>query len=215
MLELCKGLGMSHNELPNDIFALHERIKPVHLRLHGETTPTRETQQKPPIQKGKGKSPLDAEGYQIPPKHLVCKNPIEKPKDLSPLPTGNPFSLPANAPPPNNDLIESSTEQTRKLRIPLYFVRPTSNWIVNMTILKKEFPTMKSVHARDNFLKLTVSSEEEHYRLKRKLQELKAEFKCFNLKQDRPVKIVIRGLPVSTNHEPIIEAMKFKGFQRG
>ncbi|GIX85086.1 hypothetical protein CEXT_275661 [Caerostris extrusa] len=81
-----------------------------------------------------------------------------------------------------------------------------------MTILKKEFPTMKSVHARDNFLKLPVSSEEEHYRLKRKLQELKAEFKGFNLKQDRPVKIVIRGLPVYTNHEPIIEAMKFKGF---
>ncbi|GIY49196.1 nucleic-acid-binding protein from transposon X-element [Caerostris extrusa] len=81
-----------------------------------------------------------------------------------------------------------------------------------MSILKKEFPTIRSVHARDNFLKLTVSSEEEHYRLKRKLQELKAEFKCYNLKQDRPVEIVIRGLPACTSHDPIIEAMKFKGF---
>ncbi|GIY49198.1 hypothetical protein CEXT_37951 [Caerostris extrusa] len=81
MLALCEGLGMSQNELPNDIYALHEKIKPVHLRLHEKTTPFHANQQKPPTQKGK--RPLDAEGYQIPPKHLVCKNPTEKPKDLS------------------------------------------------------------------------------------------------------------------------------------
>ncbi|GIX84945.1 hypothetical protein CEXT_107101 [Caerostris extrusa] len=60
-----------------------------------------------------------------------------------------------------------------------------------MSILKKEIPSIRSVHARDNFLKLTVSSEEEHFRLKRKLQELNAELKCYNLKQDRPTKIPI------------------------
>ncbi|GIY67959.1 RNA-directed DNA polymerase from mobile element jockey [Caerostris darwini] len=213
MLALCEGLGMTHGELPNDILALHEKIKPIHLRLHEETTSSHAIQQKPPpTHKGKGKRPLDAEGYQIPPKHLVCKNPAGKPKDLAPLPTGNPFSLPANTPPPSNDPAESTTEKTRKLRIPPYFVRPTPNWIMNMTILKKEFPSITAVHARDNFLKLTVSSEEEHHRLKHKLQEMKAEFKSYNLKQDRPVKIVIRGLPICTSHEPIIEAMKFKGF---
>ncbi|GIX67528.1 hypothetical protein CEXT_632101 [Caerostris extrusa] len=78
MLALCEGLSMSQNELPGDIYALHEKIKPVHLRLHEKTAPSHANQQKSPTQKGKGKRPLDAEGYQIPPKHLVCKNPKEK-----------------------------------------------------------------------------------------------------------------------------------------
>ncbi|GIY85089.1 hypothetical protein CDAR_398291 [Caerostris darwini] len=78
MKTLCEGLGMTYGELPDDILALHEKIKTIHLRLHGETTSPQAIQQKPsPIQKGKGKRSLDAEGYQIPPKHLVCKNPAE------------------------------------------------------------------------------------------------------------------------------------------
>ncbi|GIY65168.1 nucleic-acid-binding protein from transposon X-element [Caerostris darwini] len=135
-----------------------------------------------------------------------------KPKDLTPLPTGNPFSLPTNASLLSNDPTQSTNKQTRKPRLPPFFVCPNTNWIVNMTILKKKIPSIRSVHARDNFLKLPISSEEEHFRLKRKLQELNAEFKCYNLKQDRPVKIVIRGLSACTSQEPIIEAMKFKGF---
>ncbi|GIY35470.1 hypothetical protein CDAR_239431 [Caerostris darwini] len=131
MQTLCKGLGITHDKLPEDINALHNRIKPVHLRLHEKAAP-HANQQKNPTQKGKGKRPLDAEGYQIPPKHLVCKPPKENSTDLTPLPTGNPFSLPANASPPSNDPAVSTTEQTRKLRIPPYFVRPTPNWIVNI-----------------------------------------------------------------------------------
>ncbi|GIY13602.1 hypothetical protein CDAR_567341 [Caerostris darwini] len=158
MQTLCKGLGMTYGN-PENIHILHKKIKPIHLRLHGETTPPQAIQQKPsPIQKGKGKRPLDAEGYQIPPKHLVCKNPAGKSKDSAPLPTGNPFSLPANTPLPSNDPAESTTEKTRKLRIPPYFVRPTPNWIVNMTLLEKEFPSIAAVHARDNFIKLTVNT---------------------------------------------------------
>ncbi|GIY85092.1 hypothetical protein CDAR_398311 [Caerostris darwini] len=159
MKTLCEGLGMTYGELPDDILALHEKIKTIHLRLHGETTSPQAIQQKPsPIQKGKGKRSLDAEGYQIPPKHLVCKNPAGKSKDPATLPTGNPFSLPANTPLPSNDPAESTTEKTRKLRIPPYFVRPNPNWILNMSILKKAFPSIAAVHARDNFIKLTVNT---------------------------------------------------------
>ncbi|GIY01335.1 hypothetical protein CDAR_599231 [Caerostris darwini] len=131
MQTLCEGLGIVHDKLPEDINALHNRIKPVHLRLHEKAASPHANQQKPPTQKGKGKRPLDAEGYQIPPKHLVCKSPKENSSDLTPLPTGNPFSLPANASPPSNDPAVSTTQQTRKLRIPPYFVRPTPNWRVN------------------------------------------------------------------------------------
>ncbi|GIY84830.1 hypothetical protein CDAR_282211 [Caerostris darwini] len=149
MLALCEGLGMTHGELPNDILALHEKMKPIHLRLHEETTPSHAIQQKPPPTQ-KGKRPLDAEGYHIPPKHLVCKNSAGKHKDLAPLPTGNPFSLPANTPPPSNDPAESTTEKTRKLRIPPYFVRPTPNWIINMSILKKDFPSITAVNTHNS-----------------------------------------------------------------
>ncbi|GIX93833.1 hypothetical protein CEXT_270991 [Caerostris extrusa] len=46
MLALCEGLGMSQNELPEDIYALHEKIKHVHLRLHEETAPSQANKQK-------------------------------------------------------------------------------------------------------------------------------------------------------------------------
>ncbi|GIY74564.1 hypothetical protein CDAR_410111 [Caerostris darwini] len=156
---LCDELGLTLDKLPDSILALHEKIKHIHLRLHGETTSIQEIQQKPsPTQKGKGKRPLDAEGFQIPPKHLVCKNPAETSKVPAPLPTGNPFSLPAHTPPLSNDPAESTTEKTRKLRIPPYFVRPNPDWIIIMSILKKEFPSIAAVHARDNFIKLTVNT---------------------------------------------------------
>ncbi|GIY13998.1 hypothetical protein CEXT_682811 [Caerostris extrusa] len=71
---------------------------------------------------------------------------------------------------------------------------------------------MRSVQSRDNFLKLTVDTEEEHMHLKTALINMKAEFKCFNLRKDRPIKVVIRGLPSCTNHEPIIETIKAYGF---
>ncbi|GIY87749.1 hypothetical protein CDAR_261961 [Caerostris darwini] len=159
MQTLCDRLGMTYGELPDSIHELHEKINPIHLRLHGETSPSQKIPQKsPPIQKGKGKRPLDAEGFQAPPKHLVCKNPAETSKDPALVPTGNPFALPAHISPPNNDPAESATEKTRKLRIPPYFVRPNTNWILNMSILKKAFPSIAAVHARDNFIKLTPTN---------------------------------------------------------
>ncbi|GIY62943.1 hypothetical protein CEXT_456381 [Caerostris extrusa] len=70
---------------------------------------------------------------------------------------------------------------------------------------------MQSVLSRDKFLKLTVSSEIEHLRLKNKLVQLGFEFKCFNLKQDRPLKVLIRGLPSCTSKEAIGSAITALG----
>ncbi|GIX84400.1 hypothetical protein CEXT_339591 [Caerostris extrusa] len=66
-------------------------------------------------------------------------------------------------------------------------------------------PTLQSVLSRDRFLKLTVGSETEHIRLKNKMVQLGLEFKCFNLKQDRPLKILIRGLPSCTSKKAIAQ----------
>ncbi|GIY03690.1 hypothetical protein CEXT_1941 [Caerostris extrusa] len=89
---------------------------------------------------------------------------------------------------------DSIPEQPRKLRIPPFFVRPCTNWVSNNAIYRRAAPSIKSVQSRDNFLKLTVDTEEDHMRLKAALVKQGAEFRCFNLQKDRAVKIVIRGL---------------------
>ncbi|GIY14729.1 hypothetical protein CEXT_200291 [Caerostris extrusa] len=80
-------------------------------------------------------------------------------------------------------------------------------------LLKSAAPSMRSVLSRDRFLKLTVTSEVEHLRLKNKLVQLGLEFKCFNLKQDRPIKVLIRGLPSLTSKEAIQSAINALGYK--
>ncbi|GIY32907.1 hypothetical protein CEXT_566931 [Caerostris extrusa] len=66
---------------------------------------------------------------------------------------------------------------------------------------------------RDRFLKLTVNSEIEHLKFKSKLVQLGLDFKCFNLKQDRPIKVLIRGLPSCTSKEAINSAIAALGYK--
>ncbi|GFY31990.1 RNA-directed DNA polymerase from mobile element jockey [Trichonephila clavipes] len=63
------------------------------------------------------------------------------------------------------------------------------------------------------FLKVTVGDELEYRNLSHWLEQTGVEFKSFMLKQDRPIKVVIRGLPSNTEPEDIkneIEAEEFK-----
>ncbi|GFX36232.1 nucleic-acid-binding protein from transposon X-element [Trichonephila clavipes] len=63
------------------------------------------------------------------------------------------------------------------------------------------------------FLEVTVADEVEHRDLTRWLENSRVEFKSFLLKQDRPVKFVICGLPSNTEPEDIkseIEAERYK-----
>ncbi|GFW38586.1 RNA-directed DNA polymerase from mobile element jockey [Trichonephila clavipes] len=53
------------------------------------------------------------------------------------------------------------------------------------------------------FLKVTVGDELEYRNLSHWLEQTGVEFKSFMLKQDRPIKVVIRGLPSNTEPEDI------------
>ncbi|GIY19104.1 hypothetical protein CEXT_335661 [Caerostris extrusa] len=99
------------------------------------------------------------------------------------------------------------------MRIPPFFVKGLANWPSICILLKAIAPTLQSVLSRDRFLKLTVSSEPEHFQLKNKLVQLGLEFKCFNLKQDRPLKVLIRGLPSCTSKEAIGSAIAALGLK--
>ncbi|KAF8778962.1 hypothetical protein HNY73_015636 [Argiope bruennichi] len=78
-------------------------------------------------------------------------------------------------------------------------------------ILKLEAPSLHSVMS-NKFLKITVESEGEHRNLSHILEAQGAEFKTFMLKTDRPILVVLRGLPSCTPIEEIKEELKKEGF---
>ncbi|KAF8778943.1 Nucleic-acid-binding protein transposon like protein [Argiope bruennichi] len=78
-------------------------------------------------------------------------------------------------------------------------------------ILKLEAPSLRSVMS-NKFLKLTVETEEEHRSLSHLLEAQDAELKTFMLKTDRPIKVVLRGLPSCTPIEEIKEELQKEVF---
>ncbi|KAF8786337.1 hypothetical protein HNY73_008064 [Argiope bruennichi] len=80
-----------------------------------------------------------------------------------------------------------------------------------LNICRLEAPSLKSSMS-SKFLKLTVDTDEEHRRLSRLLEAQGAEFKTFMLRTDRPIKVVIRGLPSCTPIEEIKEDLEREGF---
>ncbi|GFT26019.1 nucleic-acid-binding protein from transposon X-element [Trichonephila clavipes] len=103
-------------------------------------------------------------------------------------------------------------EVIKKPRIPSFFVSPKGDWRQLVALAKLIAPSFQS-QMSGRFLKVAVGDEVEHRNLSRWLEQSGVEFKSFMLKQDRPVKVVIRGLPSNTEPEDIkteIEAVGFK-----
>ncbi|GFV13676.1 RNA-directed DNA polymerase from mobile element jockey [Trichonephila clavipes] len=63
------------------------------------------------------------------------------------------------------------------------------------------------------FLKVTVGDEVDYRNLSHWLEQSGVEFKSFMLKQDRPIKVVIRGLPSNTEPEDIKAEIEAEGFK--
>ncbi|GIY59098.1 hypothetical protein CEXT_739281 [Caerostris extrusa] len=127
------------------------------------------------------------------PRHMTRRAPKDTQDTRKSVPISNNFSLPSN--PTNSTEVadERNPEQVRKPRIPPFFVKCTRDWGSLLPQLKIISPNLTSVLTRGNFLKITVSTEVEHLRMKNKLLNLGLDFKCFNLKKDRPIKVMIRG----------------------
>ncbi|GIY34431.1 RNA-directed DNA polymerase from mobile element jockey [Caerostris extrusa] len=146
----------------------------------------------------------DKDGLTAPPRHLIARGTIymPTPPDSKLDSTTNSFSSLTNM--TNSEMADDADppeQPPRRQRIPPFFIKCTKDWGSILPQLKT--PTLSSVLSRGNFLKITVASEVEHVRIKNKLVYLGLEFKCFNLKQDSPVKVMIRGLPACTPKEDI------------
>ncbi|GFT68762.1 zinc finger protein [Trichonephila clavipes] len=100
----------------------------------------------------------------------------------------------------------------KKPRIPPFFISPKGDWRQLVALAKLKAPSFQS-QMSGRFLKVTVSDEVEYMNLSRWLESTGVEFKSFKLKQDRPVKVVVRGLPSNTEPEDIKAEIEAEGFK--
>ncbi|GFW76893.1 nucleic-acid-binding protein from transposon X-element [Trichonephila clavipes] len=103
-------------------------------------------------------------------------------------------------------------EVIKKPRIPPFFVFPKGDWRQLVALAKLVAPSFQS-QMSGRFLKVTVGDEVEYRNLSHWLEQSGVEFKSFMLKQDRPVKVVIRGLPSNTEPEDIKTEIEAEGFK--
>ncbi|GFT12184.1 nucleic-acid-binding protein from transposon X-element [Trichonephila clavipes] len=103
-------------------------------------------------------------------------------------------------------------EVTKKPRILPFFASPKGDRRQLVALAKLIAPSFQS-QMSGRFLKVTVADEVEHRELSRWLENSGVEFKSFKLKQDRPVKVVVRGLPSNTEPDDIKSEIEAKGFK--
>ncbi|GFS59777.1 probable RNA-directed DNA polymerase from transposon X-element [Trichonephila clavipes] len=103
-------------------------------------------------------------------------------------------------------------EVIKKPRIPPFFVSPKGDWRQLVALAKLIAPSFQS-QMSGRFLKVTVGDELEYRNLSHWLEQSGVEFKSFMLKQDRPIKVVIRGLPSNTEPEDIKSEIEAEGFK--
>ncbi|GFT71877.1 zinc finger protein [Trichonephila clavipes] len=148
-----------------------------------------------PRSKGrKAKRSVDADGF-APPKQLVRKG--EEGMDTT-------IDVPLSQ--------EEVPVATKKPRIPPFFVSPKGDWRQLVALAKLIAPSFQS-QMSGRFLKVTVADDVDYRALSKWLESSGVEFKSFMLKQDRPVKVVIRGLPSNTEPEEIKTEIEAEGFK--
>ncbi|GFS97724.1 hypothetical protein TNCV_2558791 [Trichonephila clavipes] len=130
------------------------------------------------------------------------------------IPQRKSTSNPAQAPPPPAESSDSEIEDedtgksnptavgTPQNRIPPIFVNPPDNWCTLISIARQLALTLIS-KLTGKFLRITVQSDDEYRKLAQFLRHEGVQYKSFMLKSDRPLKLLIRGLPTSTEVEEI------------
>ncbi|GFX97405.1 zinc finger protein [Trichonephila clavipes] len=93
-----------------------------------------------------------------------------------------------------------------------FFVSPKGDWRQLVALAKLIAPSFQS-QMSGRFLKVTVADDVDYRALSKWLESSGVEFKSFMLKQDRPVKVVIRGLPSNTEPEEIKAEIETEGFK--
>ncbi|GFY17288.1 nucleic-acid-binding protein from transposon X-element [Trichonephila clavipes] len=85
------------------------------------------------------------------------------------------------------------------------------NYEIQMAAITKEFPKIRSRLTGD-FLKLYTDSAEERRLVVQLLKRLKFQFYTIKAKAERAIKVVIKGLPRTTNPEEIKQDLEMLGY---
>ncbi|GFW70590.1 PRE_C2HC domain-containing protein [Trichonephila clavipes] len=116
----------------------------------------------------------------------------------------------ANENPNGSNNSASQNAQQNQLPPPIMlFVE--KNYKAQMAAITKAFPKIRS-RLTGEFLKLYTDSAEERRMAVQHLKLLKFQFYTIKSKAERPIKVVIKGLPRNTNQEEIKQDLEILGF---
>ncbi|GFY31941.1 nucleic-acid-binding protein from transposon X-element [Trichonephila clavipes] len=219
----------SEKELEKIILRVKNRVSDPPAEKKNEEKKPKAVSPPPPTSprsKGrKAKRSVDADGFAPPP---PPSNLFEKFALLARPPPPSP--TPSSAPIMDSATLEEQGEEgmdtiidvpqsqeevpvaTKKPRIPPFFVSPKGDWRQLVALAKLIAPSFQS-QMSGRFLKVTVADDVDYRALSKWLESSGVEFKSFMLKQDRPVKVVIRGLPSNTEPEDIKTEIEAEGFK--
>ncbi|GFX08494.1 probable RNA-directed DNA polymerase from transposon X-element [Trichonephila clavipes] len=132
------------------------------------------------------------------------------------LPQGTHFNNLENSGPVANEnpngSNNSASQNTPQNQLPppiMLFVE--KNYKAQMAAITKAFPKIRS-RLTGEFLKLYTDSAEERLMAVQHLKLLKFQFYTIKSKAERPIKVVIKGLPRNTNQEEIKQDLEILGF---
>ncbi|GFY28414.1 RNA-directed DNA polymerase from mobile element jockey [Trichonephila clavipes] len=165
---------------------------------------------------------VDEDGFRLPPKKQTA-NPNGNPFLSSPAAIlTHPNSSAPSAPPiilsnayAEVEEIEFDTEQAAvapRVKISPFFIQPNPDWTDLMVFAHSLAPTLQS-KLSGRFLRITVQSEEEYRKLATYFRHEQIAFKSFMLKSERPLKLILRGLPTSTELEAVKKEIESEGFK--
>ncbi|GFX26999.1 hypothetical protein TNCV_802991 [Trichonephila clavipes] len=158
---------------------------------HHEKTPQNSPLKSTPNSNYSGKRKENS-NFEYPPKKNGKKSPVAN---------GNPNGS-------NNSASQNAPQNQLPPPIMLYV---EENYKAQMAAITKEFPKIRS-RLTGEFLKLYTDSAEERRMAVQLLKRLKFKFYTIKSKAERPIKVVIKGLPRNTNPEEIKQDLELLGY---
>ncbi|GFX28424.1 nucleic-acid-binding protein from transposon X-element [Trichonephila clavipes] len=146
---------------------------------------------------------------------IVSPNKFNIPKELQPNNVENPGSTTDERNTNSQRVENGSTNQVpaeNQLPAPIMlFIDEELSYKAQMAAITKEFPKIRS-RLTGEYLKLYTDTAEERRSAVQLLKKLKYQFYTFKSKAERPIKVVIKGIPRKTDPEEIKQDLELLGY---
>ncbi|GFU45300.1 nucleic-acid-binding protein from transposon X-element [Trichonephila clavipes] len=146
---------------------------------------------------------------------IVTPNKFNIPKELLPNNVENPGSTTDERNTNSQRVENGSTNQVpaqNQLPAPIMlFIDEELSYKAQMAAISKEFPKIRS-RLTGEYLKLYTDTAEERRSAVQLLKKLKYQFYTFKSKAERPIKVVIKGIPRNTDPEEIKQDLELLGY---